>query len=87
MTQEEDKRKKAEKAAEDERRKRHVQDEYQREKKRQEIRDKYGIQKKGSNGKDKKKDQDLVEEIKKDYGMSDLEARELQQKMKKVRLA
>ena len=54
---------------------------------RQEIRDKYGIQKKGNNGKDKKKDHDLVEEIKKDYGMSDLEARELQQKMNKVGLA
>merc|ERR1712087_821568 len=75
----EDKRKAAQKAAEDERKKKHVQEEYQREKKRQEIRDKYGIAKKGNNSKDKSKD--LLEEIKKDYGMSDLEARELQRKM------
>merc|ERR1712050_206299 len=76
---EEDKRKQAQKAAEDERRKKHVQEEYQREKKRQEIRDKYGIAKKGNNSKDKGKD--MLEEIKKDYGMTDLEARELQRKM------
>merc|ERR1712038_349914 len=79
---EEDKRKQAQKAAEEERKKKHVQEEYQREKKRQEIRDKYGIQKKGNNTKDKNKDKDLLEEIKKDYGMTDLEARELQRKMK-----
>merc|ERR1711953_1542606 len=78
---EEDKRKKEQKAAEDERKKKHVQEEYQREKKRQEIRDKYGIAKKGNNSKDKSKDKDLLEEIKKDYGMTDLEARELQRKM------
>ena len=53
---------------------------------RQEIRDKYGIQKKGNNTKDKNKDKDLLEEIKKDYGMTDLEARELQRKMKEVML-
>ena len=81
---EEDKRKAAQKAAEDERKKKHVQEEYQREKKRQEIRDKYGIAKKGNNSKDKSKD--LLEEIKKDYGMSDLEARELQRKMNEVLL-
>ena len=79
---EEDKRKAAQKAAEDERKKKHVHEEYQREKKRQEIRDKYGIAKKGNNSKDKNKD--LLEEIKKDYGMSDLEARELQRKMNEV---
>ena len=82
VLKEEDKRKQAQKAAEDERRKKHVQEEYQREKKRQEIRDKYGIAKKGNNSKDKGKD--LLEEIKKDYGMTDLEARELQRKMNEV---
>merc|ERR1711953_1499433 len=78
---EEDKRKQAQKAAEEERKKKHVQEEYQREKKRQEIRDKYGIAKKGNNSKDKSKDKDLLEEIKKDCGVTDLEARELQRKM------
>ena len=82
VLKEEDKRKQAQKAAEEERKKKHVQEEYQREKKRQEIRDKYGIAKKGNNSKDKNKD--LLEEIKKDYGMSDLEARELQRKMNEV---
>ena len=84
VLKEEDKRKQAQKAAEEERKKKHVQEEYQREKKRQEIRDKYGIAKKGNNSKDKSKDKDLLEEIKKDYGMTDLEARELQRKMNEV---
>merc|ERR1712062_930612 len=78
---EEDKRKQAQKTAEDERKKKHVQEEYQREKKRQEIRDKYGIAKKSNSSSSKDKSKDLLEEIKKDYGMSDLEARELQRKM------
>ena len=51
---------------------------------RQEIRDKYGIDKKGNNSKDKDKSKNLLEEIKKDYGMTDLEARELQRKMNEV---
>ena len=56
------------------------QDEYQREKVRQEMRDKYGIQKKG--GASGKKDKAAVlDEIKKDYGMSDMDARALQKKL------
>ena len=79
--QEEEKRKKALKDAELERKKQHIDEEYQREKKRQEIRDKYGIQKKAQSSKDKQK---VLDEMKKEYGMSDADARELQQKMCQV---
>ena len=63
--------------------KQHIDEEYQREKKRQEIRDKYGIQKKAQSSKDKQK---VLDEMKKEYGMSDADARELQQKMCQVRI-
>ena len=69
------------KQAELDRKKQHIDDEYQREKKRQEIRDKYGIAKKAQSSKDKQK---VLSEMKKEYGMSDEEARELQQKMFQV---
>merc|ERR1711874_39714 len=74
----EEKRKLAQKEAEEERKKKHVKEEYQREKVRQEMRDKYGIQKKSSGGKPKTA---VLEEIKKDYGMNDEDARVLQQKV------
>ena len=64
-----------------ERRKKQIDDEYQREKKRQEIRDKYGIEKKQTGTKDKMK---MINDMKKEYGMSDEDARELQQKMCQV---
>ena len=79
--QEKEKRKLGIKQAELDRKKQHIDDEYQREKKRQEIRDKYGIQKKAQSSKDKQK---VLTEMKKEYGMSDEEARELQQKMFQV---
>ena len=78
---EEEKRKNAIKAVELERKKQHIDDEYQREKKRQEIRDKYGIQKKADSGKDKQK---VLKDMKKEYNLSEEEARELQQKMCQV---
>merc|ERR1712183_1081789 len=74
----EEKRKLAQKEAEEERKKRHVKEEYQREKVRQEMRDKYGIQKKSTGGRPKT---EVLEEIKKDYGMNDKDARALQQKI------
>ena len=75
----EEKRKLAQKEAEEERRKKHVKEEYQREKLRQEMRDKYGITKKNVGvGKPKTA---VLEEIKKDYGMNDKDARALQQKL------
>merc|ERR1712212_400601 len=74
----EEKRKLAQKDAEDERKRRHVKEEYQREKVRQEMRDKYGIQKKSAAGRPKT---EVLEEIKKDCGMNDKDARALQQKM------
>ena len=77
----EEKRKNAIKAVELERKKQHIDDEYQREKKRQEIRDKYGIQKKADSGKDKQK---VLKDMKKEYNLSEEEARELQQKMCQV---
>ena len=77
----EEKRKNAIKAAELERKKQHIDEEYQREKKRQEIRDKYGIQKKADSGKDKQK---VLKDMKKEYNLSEEEARELQQKMCQV---
>merc|ERR1711915_1053627 len=70
--------KQALKDAELDRKKKHIDDEYQREKKRQEIRDKYGIQKKSESVKDKQK---VLNEMKKEYGMSDEDASELQKKM------
>ena len=79
--QDEEKRKQAIKEAELERRKKQIDDEYQREKKRQEIRDKYGIEKKQTGTKDKMK---MINDMKKEYGMSDADARELQQKMCQV---
>ena len=79
--QDEEKRKQAIKEAELERRKKQIDDEYQREKKRQEIRDKYGIEKKQTGTKDKMK---MINDMKKEYGMSDEDARELQQKMCQV---
>merc|ERR1712228_733835 len=75
---EEEKRKQAQKDAEEERKKRHVKEEYQREKVRQEMRDKYGIQKKNTGSRPKT---EVLEEIKKDYGMNDKDARALQQKI------
>merc|ERR1711874_744054 len=66
----EEKRKLAQKEAEEERKKKHVKEEYQREKD--------GIQKKSSGGKPKTA---VLEEIKKDYGMNDEDARALQQKV------
>ena len=77
----EEKRKNAIKAVELERKKQHIDEEYQREKKRQEIRDKYGIQKKADSGKDKQK---VLKDMKKEYNLSEEEARELQQKMCQV---
>lgn len=65
------------------RKKKHIDDEYQREKKRQEIRDKYGIQKKPESTKDKQK---VLNEMKKEYGMSEEDASELQKKMFQVSL-
>merc|ERR1719376_1485188 len=76
---EEDKRKQAQKDAEEERKKRHIKEEYQREKVRQEMRDKYGIQKKSTGG--GKTKTAVLEEIKKDYGLTDQDARALQQKV------
>merc|ERR1712215_270800 len=64
---------------EEERKKRHVKEEYQREKVRQEMRDKYGIQKKSTGG--GKTKTAVLEEIKKDYGLTDQDARALQQKV------
>ena len=78
---EEEKRRNAIKAVELERKKQHIDEEYQREKKRQEIRDKYGIQKKADSGKDKQK---VLKDMKKEYNLSEEEARELQQKMCQV---
>ena len=79
---EEEKRRNAIKAVELERKKQHIDEEYQREKKRQEIRDKYGIAKKADSGKDKQK---VLKDMKKEYNLSEEEARELQQKMCQVR--
>ena len=79
--QEDEKRKQALKDAELDRKKKHIDDEYQREKKRQEIRDKYGIQKKPESTKDKQK---VLNEMKKEYGMSEEDASELQKKMFEV---
>ena len=78
---EEEKRRNAIKAVELERKKQHIDEEYQREKKRQEIRDKYGIAKKADSGKDKQK---VLKDMKKEYNLSEEEARELQQKMCQV---
>lgn len=83
LVQEEEKRKQALKDAELERRKKHIDEEYQREKRRQEIRDKYGIQKKNQTAKDKQK---VLDDMKKEYGMSDADARVLQQKMSQVNI-
>ena len=80
---EEEKRRNAIKAVELERKKQHIDEEYQREKKRQEIRDKYGIAKKADSGKDKQK---VLKDMKKEYNLSEEEARELQQKMCQVGL-
>ena len=45
------------------------------------MRDKYGIQKKSAGGRPKT---EVLEEIKKDYGMNDKDARALQQKISEV---
>ena len=45
------------------------------------MRDKYGIQKKNTGGRPKT---EVLEEIKKDYGMNDKDARALQQKISEV---
>ena len=46
------------------------------------MRDKYGIQKKNAGGRPKT---EVLEEIKKDYGMNDKDAKALQQKISEVR--
>ena len=116
--QEEEKRKIAQKEAEDERKKKHIKEEYQREKVtlsskpggaerlktfwsenqragdpkrimnlfqvRQNIRDKYGIEKKQPTKKSDKQTAAMMEELRKEYGMDDEDAKELQNKMDKV---
>jgi len=80
---EEEKRKVAQKEAEDERKKKHIKEEYQREKVRQNIRDKYGIEKKQPTKKSDKQTAAMMEELRKEYGMDDEDAKELQNKMDK----
>jgi len=80
---EEEKRKVAQKEAEDERKKKHIKEEYQREKVRQNIRDKYGIEKKQPAKKSDKQTAAMMEELRKEYGMDDEDAKELQNKMDK----
>ena len=48
------------------------------------MRDKYGIQKKNAGGRPKT---EVLEEIKKDYGMNDKDAKALQQKISEVRVS
>merc|ERR1712008_58454 len=63
--------------------KKHVKEEYQREKVRQNIRDKYGIEKKQTTKKADKPTAEMLEEIKKEYGMDDEDAKTLKDKMAK----
>ena len=51
---------------------------------RQNIRDKYGIEKKQPTSKSDKQKAAMMEELKKEYGLDDEDARELEDKMKKV---
>ena len=53
---------------------------------RQNIRDKYGIEKKQPTSKSDKQKAAMMEELKKEYGLDDEDARELEDKMKKVLL-
>lgn len=76
---EEDKRKEAQQLAEEERKKKHQKAEYQREKVRENIRQKYGIEK--PSGKTDRKV--LVDQIAKDYDMTEEDAKALQVQMSK----
>ena len=51
---------------------------------RQNIRDKYGIEKKQPTSKSDKQKAAMMEELKKEYGLDDEDAKELEDKMKKV---
>ena len=51
---------------------------------RQNIRDKYGIEKKQPTKKSDKQTAAMMEELRKEYGMDDEDAKELQNKMDKV---
>ena len=51
---------------------------------RQNIRDKYGIEKKQGTKKSDKQTAAMMEELRKEYGMDDEDAKELQNKMDKV---
>ena len=53
---------------------------------RQNIRDKYGIEKKQPTKKSDKQTAAMMEELRKEYGMDDEDAKELQNKMDKVNL-
>ena len=54
---------------------------------RQNIRDKYGIEKKQPTKKSDKQTAAMMEELRKEYGMDDEDAKELKNKMDKVRNA
>ena len=73
---EEDNLTQADTDAEEERRKRIMQEDYQVEKLRQNIKDKYGIQKEGDKAQAKKR-MAALEKIKKDYNLSKSEVRDL----------
>jgi len=78
------KKEEAQKAYDEERRKQQDKKEYQREKMRENIRQKYGIEKpKDGKGKSSKKtDQAALEDVKKEYNMSETDFHEFKQKVR-----
>jgi len=82
---EEKKKEEAQRAYEEERRKQQDKKEYQREKMRENIRQKYGIEKpKDAKGKSssKKADPSALEDVKKEYNMSETDFAEFKQKVR-----
>jgi len=82
---EEKKKEEAQKAYEEERRKQQEKKEYQREKMRDNIRQKYGIEKPkdGKGGRSSKKvDAAALEDVKKEYNMSEADFRDFKQKVR-----